>query len=363
MVMIMRGFKRDRVLPVLRDLIISLGVLAATTLLSYLLHRAGLADGFVPMLFVLAVLLISRMTSGYGYGIAASFLGVICVNYAFTYPYFKLNFAIAGYPIMFLVMLVASVVTSAMTTQIKRQESVRAEVEKEKMRGNLLRAISHDLRTPLTGISGAATAILEQHGNMTWDQEKEMLQDISEDAQWLIRMVENLLSITRISSGQTKIVKTEEAAEEVIAAAMMSFRKQHPKLRVHVSVPDELLIVPMDAILIRQVLNMLENAAQHAGENIEIWLSVEKRDGCAVFSVRDNGCGIPEDDLPHLFDGSLKTDSTADASRGMGIGLSVCVTIVKAHGGVVRARNSETGGAVFTFTLPLMEETVCQSKA
>ena len=360
MVMRMRVFKRERTLRFLRDLLLSLGVLAATTLLAYLLHRDGLTDGFIPMLFVLAVLLISRLTSGYGYGIAASFLGVICVNYAFTYPYFKLNFTIAGYPVMFVVMLAASVVTSAMTTQIKRQESVRAEVEKEKMRGNLLRAISHDLRTPLTGISGAATAVLEQHGNMTWEQEKEMLQDIDEDAQWLIRMVENLLSITRISSGQTKIAKTDEAAEEVIAAVMMSFRKQHPKLRVHVSVPDELLIVPMDAILIRQVLlNLLENAAQHAGENIEIWLSVEKRDGWAVFSVRDNGCGIPEDDLPHLFDGSLKTDSTADASRGMGIGLSVCKTIVKAHGGTIHANNSEKGGAVFTFTLPPTEETVC----
>ena len=360
MVMRMRVFKRERTLRFLRDLLLSLGVLAATTLLAYLLHRDGLTDGFIPMLFVLAVLLISRLTSGYGYGIAASFLGVICVNYAFTYPYFKLNFTIAGYPVMFVVMLAASVVTSAMTTQIKRQESVRAEVVKEMMRGNLLRAISHDLRTPLTGISGAATAVLEQHGNMTWEQEKEMLQDIDEDAQWLIRMVENLLSITRISSGQTKIAKTDEAAEDVSAAVMMSFRKQHPKLRVHVSVPDELLIVPMDAILIRQVLlNLLENAAQHAGENVEIWLSVEKRDGWAVFSVRDNGCGIPEDDLPHLFDGSLKTDSTADASRGMGIGLSVCKTIVKAHGGTIHANNSETGGAVFTFTLPPTEETVC----
>ena len=334
--------------------------MALATVLGFMLQKVEPTDAYVSMIFVLAVFLISRLTSAYLYGIAASFLSVICVNYVFTYPYFELNFSISGYPLTFLVMLAVSVVTSAMTTQIKRQESVRAEVEKEKMRGNLLRAISHDLRTPLTGISGAATAVLEQHGNMTWEQEKEMLQDIDEDAQWLIRMVENLLSITRISSGQTKIAKTDEAAEEVIAAVMMSFRKQHPKLRVHVSVPDELLIVPMDAILIRQVLlNLLENAAQHAGENIEIWLSVEKRDGWAVFSVRDNGCGIPEDDLPHLFDGSLKTDSTADASRGMGIGLSVCKTIVKAHGGTIHANNSEKGGAVFTFTLPPTEETVC----
>ena len=231
------------------------------------------------------------------------------------------------------------------------------------MRGNLLRAISHDLRTPLTGISGAATAILEQKGQMPWPQEQELLHDISEDSQWLIRMVENLLSITRISSGETKLVKREEAAEEVIAAALMAFRKRYPQMKVNVSAPDELLMVPMDAILIRQVLvNLLENAAQHGGENVTIDLSVRREGENAVFSILDNGRGIPAADLPHLFDGSLKVSHSVDASRGMGIGLSVCVTIVKAHGGAVHAENNKTGGALFYFTLPLTEEPVCQSK-
>lgn len=342
---------------VLHDILVSIAIMALAILLGFLLQTVEPTDAYVSMIFVLAVFLISRLTSQYVYGIAASFLSVICVNYVFTYPYFELNFTISGYPLTFLVMLAVSVATSAMTTQIKQQESVRTEAEKEKMRGNLLRAISHDLRTPLTGISGAATAILEQDGAMPWPQEKEMLNDISEDSQWLIRMVENLLSVTRISSGETKIVKQEEPAEEVVAAAMMAFRKRYPKTKIRVCVPDELLMVPMDAILIRQViLNLLENAAQHGGAGTEIDLSVQRENGNALFVVRDNGRGIAAADLPHLFDGSLKTAHSADASRGMGIGLSVCVTIVKAHGGAVWAENNKTGGAMFSFTLPLTEE-------
>ncbi|MDD7446638.1 MAG: DUF4118 domain-containing protein [Clostridiales bacterium] len=355
--------KRARCAAALRDILISVSIMALATVLGFMLQKVEPTDAYVSMIFVLAVFLISRLTSAYLYGIAASFLSVICVNYVFTYPYFELNFSISGYPLTFLVMLAVSVVTSAMTTQIKQQESVRAEAEKEKMRGNLLRAISHDLRTPLTGISGAATAILEQKGQMPWPQEQELLHDISEDSQWLIRMVENLLSITRISSGETKLVKREEAAEEVIAAALMAFRKRYPQMKVNVSAPDELLMVPMDAILIRQVLvNLLENAAQHGGENVTIDLSVRREGENAVFSILDNGRGIPAVDLPHLFDGSLKVSHSVDASRGMGIGLSVCVTIVKAHGGAVHAENNKTGGALFYFTLPLTEEPVCQSK-
>ncbi len=350
----------------LRDTLMSLGIMLAAALLCLALQRLDATDVYVSMIFVLAVFLISRLTDGYIYGIVASFFSVVCVNYVFTYPYFELNFSISGYPLTFFVMLAVSIITSAMTTQIKRQESVRAEAEKEKMRGNLLRAISHDLRTPLTGIMGAATAILEQRGGMPWPKTEELLRSICDDSEWLIRMVENLLSVTRINSGQTKITKKEEAAEEIVAAALMAFRKRYPAMRVHVSVPEELLMVPMDAILIRQVLvNLLENAAQHGGEGVQAWLSVERGEGCATFTVRDDGKGISPGASRHLFDGTLQWQAgqEADGSRGMGIGLSVCRTIVTAHGGTLSAFNNKNGGASFRFTLPLTEDTPCPSKA
>ena len=352
--------KRARCAAALRDILISVSIMALATVLGFMLQKVEPTDAYVSMIFVLAVFLISRLTSAYLYGIAASFLSVICVNYVFTYPYFELNFSISGYPLTFLVMLAVSVVTSAMTTQIKQQESVRAEAEKEKMRGNLLRAISHDLRTPLTGISGAATAILEQKGQMPWPQEQELLHDISEDSQWLIRMVENLLSITRISGEQTAISKEYEAAEEILAASVHKFEKRFKSnIRIAVEVPREVVLVPMDATLIQQVLlNLMENAVLHGESTTELRLSVEHIGDEACFTVSDNGLGIPRERLATLFDGSLSGEKSGgfDMKKNMGIGLSVCQTIVKAHGGRITAENRPEGGAQFRFYLPLKEE-------
>lgn len=190
---------------------------------------------------------------------------MILVNYIFTYPYFAFNFTISGYPATFISMFATSIMTSAMTTRIKQQERMRSEAEKEKMRGNLLRAISHDLRTPLTSIVGTTSALLENDGKISPQQQRELLKESHDDAEWLIRMVENLLSITRMSGQETKIQKVPEAVEEIIGETIRKLQKRYPQAQISVSVPDELLIVPMDAILIEQVLmNLLENAIQHS---------------------------------------------------------------------------------------------------
>lgn len=141
-----------------RNTAVCIGILAAATGLCFLLRLLDDSDVYVALIFELAVVLVSRFTSGYFYGLLASVVGVIGVNYIFTYPYFAFNFTISGYPLTFLVMLAVSIVVSALTTQIKQQEKLRAEAEKEKMRGNLLRAVSHDIRTPLTSIVGGVNA-------------------------------------------------------------------------------------------------------------------------------------------------------------------------------------------------------------
>ena len=142
---------------ILRDWLVTAGLLVLGALLSWLLMLVDSSGGFVSMIFVLMVALTARLTSGYVYGITASFISVICVNYIFTYPYWAFNFTIAGYPLTFLTMLSVSLLVSALTSQIKRQEQLRAETEREAMRANLLRAVSHDLRTPLTSIVGSAS--------------------------------------------------------------------------------------------------------------------------------------------------------------------------------------------------------------
>jgi two-component system sensor histidine kinase KdpD len=231
----------------------------------------------------------------------------------------------------------------------------REETVQERYRSNLLRAISHDLRTPLTGILGAISAILENEEAFDKATRDKLLTNIREDAQWLIRMVENLLSVTRINQGTMKVAKMPEAAEEIVAGAVNRIRKVFPGRKLSVKVPDELLMVPMDGTLIMQVLmNLLENAVKHSPEDSTIKVEVKKAEGSAVFEVLDDGEGIAGQDLPHLFDGYIPDrNPSSDSSRGLGIGLSICNSIIKAHDGKLEAANRVTGGAVFRFVLPL----------
>ena len=331
--------------------------LCATGVCALLHHVANTTDGFASPVYVLAVLLISRFTSGYLFGLIAAFLGVIGVNYVFTYPYMAFNFTISGYPLTIFTFLVVSIVTSALTTKTKEQDRLRMENEKIKMRADLLRSVSHDIRTPLTSIVGATSTLLE-NPSISPDDQRTLLEDVRDDAQWLIRVVENLLSITRIGSDPTKITKQPEAVEEVLGDAVQKFRKRFPAVAVDVQVPDELLLVPMDAILIIRVLsNLLENAVFHGVTTTRISISVLRETGYARFIVRDNGQGIPPQKLAVLFDGSLKNTETTpgDGKRNMGLGLSVCMAIIRAHGGTMEARSTDSG-AEFSFRLPLSKE-------
>ena len=314
-------------------------------------------DGFASPVFVLAVLLTSRLTTGYLFGFLAALTGVVCVNYIFTYPYWELDFTLAGYPLTTVVFLAVSMMTSALTTQVRQQEWLRIETEKEKIRANLLRSVSHDIRTPLTSIVGSTSAVLENPG-LSRKEQCELLEDARDEAQWLIRVVENLLSITRMGTAQTHLKKDSEAAEEVLAEAVRKFRKRFPQVKVTIRIPDNLLLVSMDPILIEQVLsNLLENAVFHGKSTTEILVSVEADGPYARFVVQDNGAGISQKDFPNLFDGTLKHNESVggDGRRSMGLGLSVCTAIVKAHNGTMDAQNTETG-AEFSFRIPMSDK-------
>ena len=338
-----------------RDCAVCLGVLTATAALCAVLRMFDPSDVYVALIFELAVVLVSRFTDGYLFGLLSSVIGVLGVNWIFTYPYMQLNFTIAGYPLTFVVMLAVSVVVSTLTTQIKQQEKLRAEAEKEKMRGNLLRAVSHDIRTPLTAIVGGIDAILENGDQISPETRCGLLENMRDESNWLIGVVENLLSVTRMS-GASQIKKELEAGEEVLSAAAMKFQRHYPATKVSISAPEELLMIPMDIILIEQVLiNLMENAVQHGKTTTKIDLRLKQDGAFAVFSVSDDGQGIAKELLPHLFDGYLTRDQEeiSDQRRNMGIGLSVCKSIVQAHGGTMRAENLRSGGAQLRFTLPL----------
>lgn len=311
----------------------------------------------IPMIFVLGVFLISLKTQGYFWGITASLLSVLAVNYAFTYPYYAFDLISPECLASAIVMLVVSILTGTLTTQIKHQEKIKAETEKEHMRANLLRAVSHDLRTPLTTIYGSCSAIMENYDSLSKEQQIKLLGEMRQDSEWLIRMVENLLSITRIDSGNVQLSKRPTVVEELIDAVLIKFRKRCPNQAVEVEIPEDFLSIPMDAMLIEQVLiNILENAVHHAIGMTELKISVTTENNTAIFCISDNGCGIPADRIDNIFTGYLDRNdqSPADSSRSnMGIGLSVCAAIIKAHGSEIYVKNHPGSGASFSFSLEL----------
>ncbi len=491
----------------------TLGLLILATILSFGLRGLQIADQNVIMVYILSVLVISRVTAGYFYGVIASVVSVLAFNFFFVEPYFTFTAIQPAYPVTFLVMLLIALITSALTVRIKtqarqaaqrehrtevlyeinkkllatrgaeniarlinsyivnlfdrsvifytadpetgaqgvflqspkegdaafmhsaderavahwvfvngkragagtdtlmgaaafympvisqgkvlavwgiscisgtpghatrqflrmiasqaalslerqrlsdEQRGIVVESEKEKTRSTLLRAISHDLRTPLSGILGSAAALHESGPGLDESTRDRLTQSIQEEAQWLIRMVENLLSVTKLSGETSDVKMRPEAAEEVVAEAVGRIEKRFPNRRVDVSVPRELLEVPMDGTLVMQVLiNLIENALKYSLEQTKVEVRLEKSGDFAKFSVLDSGRGIPPEELPRLFEsGAAGHGKSPDSQRGMGIGLHICNTIVKAHHGVLEARNRPEGGAEFSFTLPLKE--------
>lgn len=325
----------------------------------------------IAMLYVLGLFIVARYTDGYLYGLLFAVASVISVNYFFTVPYGNLNFTMEGYQVTFIGMLIIAMITSAMTTNMKQQAKILAEQEKqlmeaqkEMMRANLLRAVSHDLRTPLTGIIGNSESYLEMEEQLSSEEKRTLIRNIMDDANWLLNMVENLLSVTRIHNETAKVNKSLEAVDEVVASSVTRFRKRFPGAEVKVKVPDEFIMVMMDAMLIEQVIiNILQNAQLHANSKKPHELIVEDQKDFVMFRVKDYGEGIDESKLKTIFDGEGyhgegfhgEGERKQDSYKGMGIGLSICQTIILAHGGKLSAMNHEEG-AEFRFTLPKEEE-------
>lgn len=227
------------------------------------------------------------------------------------------------------------------------EEKARA----QELRANLLRSISHDLRTPLTGISGSASLLLT--GKMSEDKRTELLKAIRDDSEWLITLVENLLCITRIE-GRDKLTELEpELVGEVIADAMTHIDRSSAQHKVTTVIADDYLMAYMDARLIEQVLiNLVNNAVKYTPAGSTICVSAESSGGSVLVSVSDNGPGIADESKGKIFDMFYTEAKTGDSRRGLGLGLALCKSIVTAHGGEISVSDAEPHGAVFTFSLP-----------
>lgn len=255
-----------------------LGIATALAFLFFSFVSENTAN--IALLYIIAQILIARYTNGYLHVLFSSVFSVICINFFFTYPFFRLNFTLSGYPVTFIGMLIITLLTTATTSRLKKQTEILAKQEKqvqiarqESLRANLLRAVSHDLRTPLTSIIGTTSSLLSDDSILSDAEKRELL----------------------------------------------------------------------------------ENALIHSGSNHSPELTVTDHPDHVTFCVKDFGHGLNPDVIPDIFSGICHNTGSVDSHKGMGIGLSICKTIIDAHNGYIEAKN-HTNGALFLFTLPKEEE-------
>lgn len=342
----------------LTNIVLMLIILTASFAVSILLQDVLDISEHITTVYVFAVFLVSLLTEGYFYGVLSTVLSILIINYAFTDPFYGIDFTATENILSAIVMLIVSLLTSTLTTKLKKWDKLKSDSEKEQMRANLLRAVSHDLRTPLTTIYGSSSLIIDNYEKLDDDRKKQIVMGIKEDSDWLIRMVENLLSITKIDSGNVELIKTPTVLEELIDSVILKFKKHYPDQNVELDIPEEMVVIPMDAILIEQVIiNILENVICHTSGFSVMKLRVFVIGGKAIFEISDDGCGIASEKLDNIFNGykDRKAENYDGQKRNAGIGLSVCATIIKAHGGTITAENAKQGGAIFRFSLAVEE--------
>ena len=236
----------------------------------------------------------------------------------------------------------------------REKEETMVLAENERLRANLLRAVSHDLRTPLTSIMGNADSLIACGDTLDAETRNQLYSDIYQDAQWLNGMVENLLSASRMNEGKLNLNMTTELMDDMISEAVDHLGRQLQKYRVERNRAEELLFVKADARLIVQVvINLLDNAMKYAPEGSTIRIDTTTRGGSVAVRIADEGPGVPDDQKELIFDLFYSSGNpTGDSRRGLGIGLALCQSIIRAHGGTISVSDHEPHGAVFEFMLP-----------
>lgn len=470
-----RLFKKTNLVSIAKSLAISALILGLATALAFGFHSLGFTDANVITIYILAVLVTSVVTESKICWVISSAAGVLLFNFFFTIPNFSLAAYKNGYPVTFLVMLVASLVMGSIATRRKKhakqltkaayrtktlldtnrmlakakdaqqilgialeqskkllnhdaficrdkeeladigllgrdlvktendiyypiytngtlygaidiktdktvdafensillsilgecalalenekntreKEAAAILAEQEKLRANLLRTISHDLRTPLTSISGNAGNLLTNGDMIDRETRMNIYKDIREDSEWLISLVENLLSVSRMGQGKEQLQMTAELVSDVIYEAIQRTAKKATEHTITAKYSESILLAKMDARLILQVLiNLIDNAIKYTDKNTEITVSYADAGEMIAISVADTGPGIPNEIKPRIFDmfytGSQRI---ADSSRSLGLGLALCKSIVNAHGGNITVTDNTPSGTVFTFTL------------
>lgn len=355
---------RAQMVPRWQDLLVTLLILTACTVIGNIFWQFAFTKANIISVYVLGALLTSLFTKSYFCGVLSSVVSVLLFNFFFTEPRLTLHAYEKGYPFTIAIMLIVSIITVTLAIQnirnIEEKERAALMAKNEQLRADLLRAISHDLRTPLTSISGNAANLLANDAKLDEEARHQIFLDIYDDSFWLINLVENLLSITRIEDGRMNLRLSTELVGEVIEEALRHTNRKSSEHTIRVDLPDELLLARMDARLIVQVLiNLVDNAVKYTPAGSTITVAARAQDGFAALSVLDDGPGIAPDIQPHVFEMFYTGEhKVADSRRSLGLGLALCKAIVDAHGGTITLTDNPPHGCNFTFTVPRGEVTL-----
>lgn len=304
------------------------------------------------MIFPLGVLAVS-VRFGIGPAIFTAVTAVLAFDFLFVPPTLTLAIPDVRSGLTLGMMLLVAVVSCVLAEQLRRQaEQARRQTEVERLRNALLSALSHDLRTPLTALVGASTALYED--KLDGRERREFARMVAEEATRLNRLVGNLLELTRLESGTVTAKRAIQAIDEVIGSALCRLERQLAGRHVRTFVPEEIPLIAFDPVLVEQVLiNLVENAVKYTPAGSPIEVSVRVGQGHVSVDVADRGPGVPRGDEERVFEKLYRGPDGARGDGGVGLGLTICRAIVMAHEGRIVFQNRAGGGAVVRFTLPV----------
>jgi two-component system, OmpR family, sensor histidine kinase KdpD len=337
------------------------GALAVTACTAF----CGLVQGYLERSSLVMVNLLSvvgvSMRFGFGASLFTAALSALAFDFFFIPPVFAFAPSDLRSAATLVVMVVVAGVISGLAEQARRQRRIaqtrELTLETERLRNSLLSAVSHDLRTPLAAIYGAGTELLEDATRLTAIERDELAQSIVEEAARLDQAVTNLLDLARLDGGPPQIGKTQEPLDEVVEAALTRLGGRLQARPVLTRVPQEIPMVAVDAMLIEHVLvNLLENALKYSPAGTPVEIEASRSPGAVVVEVRDRGAGIADSEAEKLFERFYRGAAQPGLDGGVGLGLTICRAIMKAHGGTIALSNRDGGGAVARLTFPVESE-------
>lgn len=346
---------------VVRGVLATVATQTVTVMLALALDLVGFPEEALIILFVLGVLVTAMLTDGLAYSVVASILAVISFNIFIVEPRLSMRAWGPDYPetfsLMFAVAFTASYLVAKMRENADALLKATVKAHHEQTRADLLRSVSHDLRTPLTSIMGNADILRSEGVELGIPERRRIAEDIYDDATWLSDVVENLLAVTRFDEEGVALTMRVEVVDEVVEEALRHVRRDTAQHAIVVVPADELLLARMDTqVIVQVIVNLVNNAIDHTPRGCTVRIATRREGDYVAVEVADDGPGIAQEDQERIFEKFYTSEGgLGDKRRGLGLGLSLCKTIVESHGGSIRFEPADPHGSVFTFTLPIEE--------